>query len=353
MTSATWKSTLLPRTSTVHEAIQSINDTAQQICLVVDDGERLLGTITDGDIRRGLLRGVAMDDDVGTVMNANPVVAADGTSNDGLLQQMTAHRLRQVPLVDAENRILGLSHLHDLIMPSSDRDNWVVLMAGGLGTRLRPLTDTVPKPLVQVGNKPLLETIIENFVQQNFRKFYVSVNYKASAIKQHFGDGKKWGVEIRYLEEQTRLGTAGALSLMDDRPKLPMIVMNGDLLTRVNFRDLLDYHNDHHSKATMCVREYDFQVPFGVVEIEDNQIRKIDEKPIHRFFVNAGIYVLDPELIDRIPATGLFDMTDLFDGLIEEREPTAVFPIHEYWLDIGQIEDLHRANIEIEEIDKP
>jgi dTDP-glucose pyrophosphorylase len=353
MTSATWKSTFLPRTSNVQEAIQSINDTAQQICLIVDDDECLLGTITDGDIRRGLLRGVAMDDGVSTVMNGNPVVAAGGISNDGLLQQMTAHRLRQVPLVDAKNRILGLSHLHDLIMPSSDRDNWVVLMAGGLGTRLRPLTDTVPKPLVQVGNKPLLETIIENFAQQNFRKFYISVNYKANAIKQHFGGGEKWGVEIRYLEEQTRLGTAGALRLMDNRPKLPMIVMNGDLLTRVNFCDLLDYHNDHHSKATMCVREYDFQVPFGVVEIEGNQIRKIDEKPIHRFFVNAGIYVLDPELIDRIPANEPFDMTDLFDGLIKEREPTAAFPIHEYWLDIGKIEDLHRANIEIEKINKP
>ncbi len=350
MTSATWKSTLLPRTSTVHEAIQSINDTAQQICLVVDDDERLLGTITDGDIRRGLLRGVAMDDGVGTIMNIDPVVAADGTSNDGLLQQMTAHRLRQVPLVDAQNRILGLSHLHDLIMPSNDRDNWVVLMAGGLGTRLRPLTDTVPKPLVQVGNKPLLETIIENFVQQNFFKFYVSVNYKASAIKQHFGDGEKWGVEIRYLEEQTRLGTAGALSLMDDRPKLPMIVMNGDLLTRVSFEDLIDYHIENQAGATMCVREYDFQVPFGVVDIVDHAIKHIDEKPIHRFFVNAGIYVLDPTTIDLIPDEKYFDMTDLFLLAIKKELKTAAFPIHEYWLDIGQIDDLNQANFDISKI---
>ena len=217
-------------------------------------------------------------------------------------------------------------------------------MAGGLGSRLQPLTEDKPKPLLSVGDKPILETILESFIEQNFRRFYISVNYKADAIKKHFADGGRWNAEIRYLEEETRLGTAGALDLIPERPELPLLVMNGDLLTRVNFRDLLDYHLDQKAQATMCVREYDFQVPFGVVEIEDHHILSIDEKPVHRFFVNAGIYVLEPGLIDLIPKGEYFDMTDLFARAIEKGHETQAFPIHEYWIDVGRIDDLDRAN---------
>jgi len=217
-------------------------------------------------------------------------------------------------------------------------------LAGGLGSRLQPLTEDKPKPLLSVGDKPILETILESFVEQNFRRFYISVNYKADAIKEHFADGGKWNAEIRYLEEEPRLGTAGALDLIPERPELPLLVMNGDLLTRVNFQDLLDYHRDQKAEATMCVREYDFQVPFGVVEIDDHNIRSIDEKPVHRFFVNAGIYVLEPGLIDLIPKGEYFDMTDLFARALEKGYETQAFPIHEYWLDVGRIDDLDRAN---------
>ena len=198
--------------------------------------------------------------------------------------------------------------------------------------------------MLSVGDKPILETILESFVEQNFRRFYISVNYKAQVIKNHFGEGGKWNAEIRYLEEETRLGTAGALDLIPERPELPLLVMNGDLLTRVNFQDLLDYHRDQKAQATMCVREYDFQVPFGVVEIEDHKIQGIDEKPVHRFFVNAGIYVLEPGLIDLIPKGEYFDMTDLFARALEKGCETQAFPIHEYWLDVGRIDDLDRAN---------
>jgi len=217
-------------------------------------------------------------------------------------------------------------------------------MAGGMGTRLRPLTNDQPKPLVSVGNKPLLETIIETFVQQNFHQFYLSINYKAEMIKSHFTDGAKWNAEIHYLEEDQRLGTAGSLSLLPEQPDEPAIVMNSDLLTRVNFQQLLDYHKQHKAKATMCVREYDFQVPFGVVEIEDNQITGIDEKPVHNFFVNAGIYVLEPEVLKLLRKNEAMDMTQFFERIILAGLKTSAYPIHEYWLDIGQKDDFLRAN---------
>jgi NDP-sugar pyrophosphorylase family protein len=221
-------------------------------------------------------------------------------------------------------------------------------MAGGLGKRLRPLTDEMPKPLLSVGNKPLLQNILESFVHQHFSHFFISVNYKADSIKNYFGDGSQWGIDIRYLEEDKRLGTAGALRLIAERPNAPVIVMNGDLLTRVNFRDLLNYHVERGSSATMCVCEYDVEVPFGVVEINGYQIEKIIEKPIHRFFVNAGIYVIDPDLFDMIPIDTYLDMTSFFDKMIDAGKKTAVFPIHEYWLDVGRVADLDRADFEFE-----
>lgn len=343
-----WREILIHPDAVVRDAVEAINRGGQQICLVVDEDNTLLGTVSDGDIRRSLLKGIDMEASVTGVMNASPHVAPENASNDSILDIMQTHVLRQIPKLDENGRVVGLAHINDLVSPPERRENWVVLMAGGLGTRLRPLTEDTPKPLLPVGDKPILETILEGFVEQNFHKFYISVNYKAQAIKEHFGDGSKWGVEIRYLEEAERLGTAGALKLMPERPNLPLVIMNGDLLTHVNFPDLLDYHQDQESKATMCVREYDFKVPFGVVAIDNNRIREIDEKPVHRFFVNAGIYVLDPGLVDLIPKDGIYDMTSLFEQAIGDGQNTAAFPIHEYWLDVGRIDDLDRANRDFE-----
>ena len=217
-------------------------------------------------------------------------------------------------------------------------------MAGGTGTRLRPLTENSPKPLLTVGDKPLLEGIIENFVRQGFSKFFISVNYLAESIKDHFGDGAKWGAHIIYLDEDKPLGTAGALKLLPEKPTSPVIVMNGDLVTKIDFRDVLDFHSTQSSVATMCVREYDFQVPFGVVETQGAMIQSIDEKPVHKFFVNAGIYVIDPDALEIIPDDQKFDMTELFDQLVQGSQPAAAFPVHEYWMDIGRLDDFHRAN---------
>ena len=348
--SSDWKNSLIPVNADIREAIKVINGGGDEIALVADGKGKLLGTITDGDIRRALLDGMDIDTSADKVMNREPLVAAPKTDPGELLKMMNEAVLRQIPLLDATSQIVGLAHIRNLTPPMETRENWVVLMAGGLGERLKPLTETMPKPLLNVGNKPILQTILESFVEQNFRRFYISVKYKSDAIKSFFGDGSDWNAEIRYLEEDTRLGTAGALRLIPDPPTVPMIVMNGDLITRINFQDILDYHEQQTSVATMCVREYDFQVPFGVVGIKGNRIASIDEKPVHRFLVNAGIYVLNPDLIDRIPADAYHDMTELFETVISEKQTATVFPVHEYWLDVGRMEDLERANMEFNHV---
>ncbi len=345
-----WRKTLIPPSVSIRQAIEVIDIGANQICLVVDQEEHLLGTVTDGDVRRAILRGLDMEAPVELVMNREPHVAAPDESDEVLLNRMMTEVIRQIPLLDAGGRVVGLAYIDNLLKPAERRDNWVVLMAGGLGTRLHPLTETAPKPLLSVGDKPLLETILESFVHYNFHRFYISLNYKGEMIKDHFGDGSRWNAEIRYIEEDRRLGTAGALRLIPQRPETPIMVMNGDLLTRVNFQYLLDYHRQHLSKATMCVRAYDFQIPFGVVKIEGTRIKEIDEKPLQSFFVNAGIYVLEPELIDLIPADQYFDMTTLFETVIEAGHTTAVFPIREYWLDVGRMDDLSQANGEFDRV---
>ena len=316
---------------------------------MVDGDGRLLGTVTDGDVRRAILRGVALDDAVAQVMNHNPTTARQEDDRETLLRLMRQRKLHQIPLLDATWRVVGLQVLDHLLQPTR-RENPVVLMAGGLGSRLSPLTDDTPKPLLHVGSKPILETILEAFVHHGFGTFFLSVNYLAEQVEAHFGDGSRWGVQIEYLRERERLGTAGALSLLPQRPTAPLFVMNGDLLTRLNFGTLLDFHTEHAAAATMCVREYEMQVPYGVIETRSHRILDIREKPTERYLVNAGVYVLQPETLDLIPEDAFFDMPDLFKRLIERDRETAVFPIREYWMDIGQVADFKRANGDYDEV---
>lgn len=259
---------------------------------------------------------------------------------------MREKTIRQIPVLNENGVVVGLE-LMDELLRAGERDQWVVLMAGGVGKRLSPITDTLPKPLIQIGKKPILETILENFIDYGFYNFYFAVNYKNQMIKDYFKDGSKWGVRIIYLEEDKMLGTAGALSLLPGRPEKTFLVMNGDLLTKVNFTHLFNFHRESNVIATMCVRGYDFQVPYGVVKIDDRYICSIDEKPIQRFFVNAGIYVLDPSVLDFIPKNQQFDMPQLFDALMRSEKSVAAFPIREYWLDIGRMDDLVRAQVDI------
>lgn len=331
----------------LRDAISRIDSSGLQVALVLHDDGRLAGMLSDGDVRRAILRSCDLNTPVAEIMNLNPVTAHICTSTHDLMALMRRGGLHHIPLLDDEKKVADLATL-DVLAGISERPNWVVLMAGGLGTRLLPLTEKCPKPMLHVGGKPILESIIESFVEQGFRKFFLSLNYLAESIQDYFGDGGHHGVEILYLHEKKRLGTAGALSLLPDRPTDPMIVMNGDLLTRMRFDQMLKFHEDHAAMATMAVREYDFQVPYGVVNINGTSITSIDEKPVHRFFVNAGIYTLAPESLEHIPADVFFDMPTLFQNLQTNRQTTSAYPLREYWLDVGRLDELERARSEWE-----
>ena len=326
-----------------------IDEGAIQVAIIADEQDRLQGVVTDGDIRRGILEDLDLDTPVSSVMNEEPITARPQEDRESLIDTMRARRVHQIPLVDRDGRVVGIEVLDDLLEPEA-RPNPVVLMAGGLGTRLRPLTEDCPKPLLEVGDKPILETILEGFIAHGFHRFYVSVNYKAGMIEDYFGDGSDWGVDICYVHEEERLGTAGPLSLFPERPSESMIVMNGDLLTKLNYAHLLDFHREHGATATMCVREHEMQVPYGVIETDDQYMESIEEKPTERNFVNAGIYVLEPETLDYVPENEFFDMPDLFKRLIDRGKSATVFPVREYWQDVGRKEDFHRVNGEYEEV---
>jgi dTDP-glucose pyrophosphorylase len=338
-----WRKTLVNASTPIRKVLKTIDEGSFRIALVVDNRQRLLGTVTDGDARRGILRGITLDGKAEQIMKKDPVTVRAYEDKGAILALMKEKQVSQIPILDEKSRVMGMELLEELEKPRP-KDNRVVLMAGGLGSRLRPLTDHCPKPLLQVGKKPLLETILGNFIEYGFRKFYFSVYYKDEMVKSHFGDGSHWGVEIRYLHENERLGTAGGLGLIREKLTQPLIVMNGDLLTKVNFNHLLDFHADEKASATLCIREYDFQVPYGVVRVNSRHgIHGIDEKPVQRFFINAGIYVIEPSALSLVPKARAMDMPQLFHKLISKKKEIAAFPIREYWLDIGRIDDLARA----------
>lgn len=333
-----WETLAVPPEGDILTALQIIDRGAEQIALVVDERRCLLGTVTDGDIRRALLAGMTPGTNIQLAMNAHPIVALENEPHIAILSRMQHKGVRQIPVVDAHGRIVAVRFLHDFQNVDNSK-HWVVLMAGGLGTRLRPLTDNVPKPLLKVGDKPILERIITSFAEHGFQKFFVTVHYKADMVKQYFGNGERFGVDISYLEEPVQLGTAGALGLLPETPPDTFFVMNADLVTAVNFRQLLNFHKEQQAEATMCVFKYNFQVPYGVVGLQDTFITQINEKPTHSFFVNAGIYTLEPAALDRIKPAVALDMPTLFTDLIGERKCTAAFPIREEWADIGRVED--------------
>ena len=340
-----WSKALVASTDTFEMIIKSIGKSGMRIALVVDQENKLYGTVTDGDIRRALLRHVSLNSLVTDVMNSNPMVAHAEDDRNSLLKMMSSKDILHMPIIDKDGILCGLETLQHLI-ESPIYDNPIFLMAGGFGTRLHPLTKSTPKPLLKVGNKPILEMIIEQFINYGFHNFYISTHFKSEQIRDYFKDGELHNISIKYVHEDSPLGTAGSLGLLpDDLPDLPIIVMNGDLLTKVDFKNLFNFHCEHNSEATMCVREYDFQVPYGVVEIDDYNIKRITEKPVHKFFVNAGIYVLNRSLINKVDGKSYLDMTDFLEKELNNSGVKA-FPIHEYWLDIGQVEEYEKANRE-------
>ena len=344
-----WKDIAIRRDASIRDGLEVIDTGGIQIALVVDENARLLGVVTDGDIRRGILQGVDLDASVTSVMNPDPVTAAPDETRSRLIETMKSRRIHQIPVVDAKGTVQAIKVLDELLEPEP-RPNPVMLMAGGLGKRLRPLTNDCPKPLLEVGDQPILGTIIEGFKQHGFHRFYLSVNYKAGMIEEYFGDGSNWNAQIEYIREAKRLGTAGPLSLLPRQPEHPLIVMNGDLLTTLNFSQLMDFHEEQRADATMCVREYEVQVPYGVVETDDQRMTGLEEKPVHRHFVNAGIYVLNPDVLGHVPTDTFYDMPDLFETLVENDQKATVFPVREYWQDVGHKEDFRRANSEYDEV---
>lgn len=331
--------------STVEEALAIIDSGAMQIALVVDGGNKLIGTITDGDIRRGLLNGLTLSDTVDSIICRTPTVCSVNDSKEDILKIAVEKNIYQIPIIDLHGALVGIDEVDELLKPT-EHPNKVVLMVGGLGSRLRPLTDNKPKPLLEVGNKPILETIISNFAKYGFRNIILSVNYKSEMIEEYFGNGSTLGVDISYIHEEKRMGTAGALSLMKADLSEPFFVMNGDLLTNINFEHMLEYHLTNNAVATMGVREYEFQVPYGVVNIKDCQVTSIEEKPTQIFFVSAGIYMLNNEILGTIPENTFYDMPTLFDEMIIKKQSIVSFPIREYWLDIGRLSDYKQANNE-------
>lgn len=344
-----WERCKVDKNYSIFETMEIIDKSAFQIALVVDEKDKLMGIVTDGDIRRAVLRRQSLDEPITSIMNKKPVAVQAGQERHAVIAKLQDHGLSQAPVVNQDGTVIDLVLLKNLTYEPT-KENAVVLMVGGLGTRLRPLTDQCPKPLLKVGNKPILETILENFIESGFRNFYFAVNYKAEMIEEYFGDGSQYGVRIQYMYEKKRMGTAGALSLLPEEMKHSVIVMNGDLLTKVNFEQLLRHHDEEKAWATMAVREYSYQIPYGVIQMEKNKIIDIQEKPIKSYFVNAGIYVLSPEAIAKIDKDNFLDMTDLFYTLIADGKNTTVFPIREYWLDIGRMDDFEKAQVEYRKI---
>ena len=339
---------VLSPAASIMEAMQLIDRASAKIGLVVAADGRLLGTVTDGDIRRGLLRGDDLSSPVANVMNSEPVsvVGGEGEATAPLL--MSQHAIHYVPVVDAAGRVVRL--ITDAkVWATAKEAASVVIMAGGRGSRLRPLTETTPKPLLPIGGKPLLEIIVGNFVRQGFTKFFLSVNYKSEMIKEHFGDGARFGCSIEYLLEDEPLGTVGALRVLPPtKDDVPVVVMNGDILTDFDGRYLLMFHRESHAPATMCVREHSWRVPYGVVKVEpDGTYKMIEEKPMRRELISAGINVLSRQALALIPETGPFDMPALLDAVATRLGPPAVYPIREYWLDIGRLDDLERAQSDV------
>jgi len=340
-----WRDFLLSSESTIRDAIVVLED--NQCAVIVDSDEHILGTITDRDIRKALLEQVSLDASICVVMNKNPTTLSSPLETAEIREKLGKITFEQFPVVDSKQKVVGLHTNQELMQVR--HPNTVVLMAGGFGSRLAPLTKECPKPLLKVGDQPVLETIIKGFIEHGFQRFVISVNYQSEMIENYFQDGRQWGVSIDYLREKEALGTAGALSLLNESLGHPIIVMNGDLLTKLNFRSLLEFHQDHDALITMCVREYDFQVPYGVVEINGSFATALDEKPLHKFFVNAGVYVINPEVLTSIPENTFHNMTDVISPLLEKKNVVS-FPIHEYWIDIGKIEDYQQAHGEYEEV---
>ena len=334
------KNLILTNDTSFKDAIAVLDENGNGFLSIVDSDDHLIGILTDGDVRRAILNDIS---DINDIINKTPTTVPAGTTRAQMVSMLKDMHRRHMPVIDDEGRLLEVVSLDEVEF--NHKPNTVVIMAGGLGSRLGELTKETPKPMLHVGDKPMLVHIIESFNDYGFTDIIISVNFKAEKIKSYFGDGSKFGVKIKYIEEKERLGTAGALSLLDEKPELPFFLINGDVLTAVNYEKLLEYHNKNSADATMCIRGYDHEVPYGVISTDDqNNILELQEKPINTYYVNSGVYVLSPEVLDYIPQNKYYDMPSLFKELVDNHKVAKTYHLTDYWIDVGNPVDYETAN---------
>lgn len=338
-----WRRAILPVQASIEQAIRNLDQVAIKIVLIVNESGELEGTISDGDIRRGLLKGLDLNSPITNVIHRNALVVPPEMGREMVMQLMVANKIQQIPVVNEHRHVVGV-HLWDEITTPPSRSNLMVIMAGGMGTRLRPHTENCPKPLLSVAGKPMLEHIIERAKLEGFSNFVLAIHYLGHMIEDYFGDGERLQVRIDYLREQSPLGTAGALGLLNPRPQAPFVVTNGDVITDIRYGELLDFHIRHNAAATMAVRVHEWQHPFGVVQTQGVDIVGFEEKPVARSHINAGVYVLEPDALSALSADVHCDMPTLFERLQAKTMRTVAYPMHEPWLDVGRPDDLQSAH---------
>jgi len=346
-----WRKAILQTDSTIQDVIRNLDQVAIKIVLVVNNQSKLQGTISDGDIRRGLLKGLNLNSPIETIIHRNALVVPPALGRETVMKLMVANKIQQIPVVNEHQQVVGL-HLWDEVTTLPPRSNIMVIMAGGKGTRLLPHTQSCPKPLVSVAGKPMLEHIIERAKLEGFSHFVLAIHYLGHMIEEHFGNGDRLGVRIDYLREQSPLGTAGALGLLKPRPEDPFVVTNGDVITDIRYGELLDFHNRFEATATMAVRLHEWHHPFGVVQTQGVDIVGFEEKPIARSHINAGVYALSPDALNEITSDAPCDMPTLFARIQARAKRTVAYPMHEPWLDVGRPVDLDLAqgNLSKEEL---
>jgi dTDP-glucose pyrophosphorylase len=338
---------LIHEGATLFEVLERITRGSRQVALVVDDDARLVGLVTDGDLRKAILRGLSLDTKVTEAMNRTPVVGAPGVAADEALALMRSRTIRHLPLVDAAGRVIDLVRLEDLIAPPPPLAIRAVIMAGGAGTRLRPLTESTPKPLLRVGGKVLIEVLIERLRQSGIGEVIVTLHHKAEVLRESLGDGRRLGVHLEYVEEPRPLGTVGSLPLLRDRLDRPFLVVNADILTKCDFRAMWDFHRAEGVEMTVGFSLHQVEIPYGEFTLRGSRVTRVQEKPRKEIPINAGIYLLEPTVVDAIPAGEAMDATDLIGVLLAQERAVAAYPIREYWLDVGRHPDLEKAHRDV------
>jgi dTDP-glucose pyrophosphorylase/predicted transcriptional regulator len=338
-----WKDAVISTSSTIKSAIKQLNQAGMKIALVLDPDQKLIGTVSDGDFRRGMLNGLTLSDSVEKIMNNNPRTIDQKASRIQVLDLMENTKIMQIPVVNEKNQVVGL-HLWDEMSVKAKYSNVMVIMAGGKGSRLHPQTEKIPKPMLLVSDKPIIEHIIKRAQTQGFNHFIIAINYLGGIIENYFGDGTKFDAKIEYLREQSPLGTAGALSLLTSKPDNAFLVTNGDVITDINYADFLEFHRNQNAAATIAIHTHEFQIPYGVLKISGLEVESYEEKPIISNLINAGVYALEPDVLDLIKEPKLRNMPEILDISKKLNKKVIVYPLHESWIDIGRPIDLEIAN---------